>query len=90
MTDLDRDEREILEAYAEGRLRPLALSAEEIEGYREAARAVTRKDRRINIRLSAQDLEDLQIRAMEEGMPYQTLIASVLHRYAAGELVPKG
>lgn len=89
MVELDREEREILEAYHEGRLERVVLSAEEVERYREAARAVGRKDKRVNIRISARDLEDLQVRAKEEGMPYQTLMASVLHKYAAGELVPK-
>lgn len=48
-----------------------------------------RKEKRVNIRISARDLEDLQVKAKEEGMPYQTLMASVLHKYAAGKLVPK-
>jgi predicted DNA binding CopG/RHH family protein len=89
MIELDREEREVLDAYHEGRLERVALDAREVEAYREAARAVARKNRRVNIRLSARDLEDLQVRAREEGMPYQTLMASVLHKYAAGELVPK-
>lgn len=89
MAELDREEREILNAYITGRLKRVTLSREEIERYRSAARAVARKDKRINIRISARDLEDLQVKAMEEGMPYQTLIASVLHKYAAGKLVTK-
>ena len=40
----------------------------------------------VDIRLSARDLEDLKVKALEEGMPYQTLMASVLHRYATGQL----
>lgn len=89
MADLDREEREILQAYQEDRLERVALTAEEIATYRAAARAVSRKEKRVNIRLSARDLEDLQIRAMEEGLPYQTLMASVLHKYATGQLVAK-
>lgn len=89
MTELEQEEREILEAYRQGRLERVALSRDEIEKYRETARAVSRKDRRINIRISARDLEDLQIKAMEEGTPYQTLIASVLHKYVTGQLVTK-
>lgn len=87
MIELDQEEREILEAYRQGRLERFSLSKEEIEKYRKAARAVSRKDKRINIRISARDLEDLQIKAMEEGTPYQTLIASVLHKYVTGQLV---
>lgn len=89
MSTLDREEREILDAYRQGKLEPVVLSAEEIERYREAARAVSRKDKRVNIRMSSVDLRDLQIRAMKEGIPYQTLMASVLHKYVAGKLVER-
>ncbi|MBS0308308.1 MAG: hypothetical protein JSS58_04985 [Proteobacteria bacterium] len=51
-----------------------------------AARATAIKDRRVNIRLSSGDLNDIQVRALEEGIPYQTLIASVLHKYVTGRL----
>jgi predicted DNA binding CopG/RHH family protein len=88
-TQLDEEEREILEAYAAGKLEPVALSAEEIETYRATARAVTSKDRRVNIRLSSGDLRDLKVRAMEEGVPYQTLMASVLHKFVSGRLVER-
>ena len=50
------------------------------------ARATFRKDRRLNIRLSSKDLEAIQKRALEEGLPYQTLISSLLHKYASGRL----
>jgi hypothetical protein len=50
------------------------------------AKATFRKDRRLNIRLSSKDLEAIQQRALAEGLPYQTLIASLLHKYAAGRL----
>jgi predicted DNA binding CopG/RHH family protein len=50
------------------------------------ARAPFRKDRRVNIRISSKDLEAIQKRALEEGLPYQTLIASVLHKYASRRL----
>lgn len=52
----------------------------------EAARATATKDRRVNIRLSAGDLQDIQVKALAEGMPYQTLIASILHKYVTGRL----
>jgi predicted DNA binding CopG/RHH family protein len=61
-----------------------------LERYREYARATFKKDRRVNIRISSKDLEALQKRALEEGIPYQTLMASILHKYAAGRLVDKG
>ncbi len=45
-----------------------------------------KKDKRINIRISSRDLEALQRRALEEGLPYQSLVSSVLHKYVSGGL----
>ena len=45
--------------------------------------------RRINIRISEKDLTDLKIKAREEGLPYQTLVSSVLHKYLNGRLVER-
>ena len=55
-------------------------------GWRCYAKATFRKDRRLNIRLSSKDLEAIQKRALAEGLPYQTLISSLLHKYASGRL----
>jgi predicted DNA binding CopG/RHH family protein len=65
------------------------LSAEALRAYQEAARNTFRKDKRVNIRISGKDLELLQARALREGIPYQTLMASVLHKYVSGDLVDK-
>ena len=62
----------------------------DLEVYREAARATARKDQRSNIRLTQRDLTAIKSIALEEGMPYQTLIASVLHKYVTGRLVDRG
>ena len=83
---LDAYETDILEAFESGKMRSVATKAE-IAKFREAARATAIKDRRVNIRLSSRDLADIQVRALEEGMPYQTLIASVLHKYVSGRLI---
>jgi predicted DNA binding CopG/RHH family protein len=83
---LDAYELEVLSAFESGKLRSVATKAE-LAKYREAARATAIKDRRVNIRLSSGDLAAIQARALEEGMPYQTLIASVLHKYVTGRLV---
>lgn len=88
MSRLDPFELEILEAYESGRLKPGASKAE-LARLRAAARATAIKDKRVNIRLSSVDLLDIQAKAMEEGMPYQTLIASVLHKYVTGRLAEK-
>jgi predicted DNA binding CopG/RHH family protein len=88
MTKLDRYESDVLEAYESGKLRPVANKAE-LTRLRAAARATAIKDRRVNIRLSSGDLSDIQAKALEEGMPYQTLIASVLHKYVTGKLAER-
>lgn len=85
MPELDDYEREILDAYDAGRLKSVASKAE-LAKFKAAARATALKDRRVNIRLSSGDLSDIQTRALEEGVPYQTLIASVLHKYVTGRL----
>ena len=86
---LDKDEAELLASYDAGEWHSVAEVQSETARYREAARATFRKDRRVNIRISSKDLIGLQKRAIVEGIPYQTLIASVLHKYVSGTLVDK-
>ena len=86
MKKLDAEELEILEAFDAELLTPVADMKAEIKRHREAAAATFAKDSRINIRISSKDLRALQKRALGEGLPYQTLIASVLHKYVEGRL----
>ena len=86
MKTLDRFEGEILGAYEKGVPVSARPTKAQIAAFREAARATFVKNKRVNIRLSATDLMDLQARAYEEGVPYQTLIASVLHKYVTERL----
>ena len=88
MPKVDVYEREVLAAFDKGKLKSVATKVE-LAKFREAARATAVKDRRVNIRLSSIDLSDIQVKALEEGMPYQTLIASVLHKFVSGRLVEK-
>jgi predicted DNA binding CopG/RHH family protein len=83
MTEIkfDQEELELLAAAQK--------AAEEKARYSAYARASFRKDKRVNIRISERDLVSLQKRALREGIPYQTLIASVLHKYTSGILVEK-
>jgi predicted DNA binding CopG/RHH family protein len=85
MPKIDRYERDIVAAFDKGKLASVATKAE-LARFKAAARATALKDRRVNIRLSSGDLSDIQARALEEGVPYQTLIASVLHKYVTGRL----
>ena len=86
---LDKEEVEFLASYDAGEWHSISEIQSETARYREAARATFRKDKRINIRISSKDLISLQKRAIVEGIPYQTLIASVLHKYVSGVLVDK-
>jgi len=86
MKKLDRYEQGILRAYEKGTLVSAHPAKAHLRGLRDAARVTFIKNRRVNIRLSAADLMDIQARAYEEGVPYQTLIASVLHKYVSGRL----
>ena len=85
MPNIDEYELEILSAYETGKLKSVATKSE-LAKFKAAARATAIKDRRVNIRLSSGDLSDIQVKALEEGVPYQTLIASVLHKYVTGRL----
>ena len=83
---LDVDEKELLESVDRGEWKSTGGRKRERARYVRNAKATFRKDRRLNIRLSSKDLEAIQKRALAEGLPYQTLIASLLHKYAAGRL----
>ena len=86
---LQPDELELLASYEQDEWQSAKNVNEQKEQYRVYARATFRKDQRINIRISEKDLLDLQKRAMREGIPYQTLISSVLHKYVSGTLAEK-
>lgn len=89
MKRLDRYEKRVLSAYERGELKSVVTSEASLRRYREYARATLTKNRRVNIRMSTVDLADIQARATEEGMPYQTLMASVLHKFATGRLLER-
>ncbi|MBS0155510.1 MAG: hypothetical protein JSS38_13010 [Nitrospira sp.] len=80
---LDIDEDQLIAEYERGAFRPVKNHDRARREAIEAARRYTRKDARINIRLSIADLEMLKRRAAEEGLPYQSLIASILHKYVS-------
>lgn len=83
--NLNREEQELLEAYEADEFQS-ALEDERREIIAKSAEEAFKKDKRINIRISNRDLEALQRRALEEGLPYQSLVSSVLHKYVSGGL----
>jgi|CXWL01.1.fsa_nt_gi predicted DNA binding CopG/RHH family protein len=80
---LDKEEAELLASVEAGEWRSAPNFEQEKRKYQEIAAATFRKDRRVNIRISSKDLIGLQKRALEEGIPYQTLISSILHKFLA-------
>ena len=83
----DEEELEILQALEAGSLKPVSDMAAQVKAHRAAADATFKKDQRLNIRISSRDLRNLQARALEEGVPYQTFAASLLHKFVSGHLV---
>jgi predicted DNA binding CopG/RHH family protein len=90
MARRSKDERELLKSVESGEWRSITKKGAEPERYREYARATFKKDRRVNIRISSKDLAAIQKRAVMEGIPCQTLIASILHKYLSGRLKEEG
>ena len=86
---LDKEEQEILTAFEKGELKPVRQQNAIISRLRNAARNTIVKDKRVNIRISTKDLTELQVLAIQDGIPYQTLMSSVLHKYASGKLREK-
>ena len=86
MSRLDQEERELEEAFEGGDLKRAPNAVDTQKRHQEYAQAMFRKDARINIRLSSRDLQRLQKKALADGIPYQTLVASILHKYVEGRL----
>lgn len=87
--DLDPEERALSNSFDRGEWKSVKHKAKSITKAKKAAANYLRKDARINIRISASDLDNIKQIAAYEGLPYQSLIASILHKYAAGHLSDK-
>ena len=86
---MDAEERDILDRFQRDELRPAANTEREAEAARQAARNTFNKSKRVNLRVSERDFNLAHSRAREEGMSYQTLLTSVIHKYLSGRLVEK-
>lgn len=82
---LDQEEQEMLEAYDAGEFTS-ALSPERKQLLEESAKQALKRDKKISIRISSRDLTAIQVKALQEGIPYQTLVASIIHKYVSGDL----
>ncbi|PKB72695.1 MAG: antitoxin [SAR202 cluster bacterium Io17-Chloro-G7] len=89
MVRMDREEEDLAVSFERDEWKPVADMEGERNRYRQYAQGTFKKDKRVNIRMSGRDLNAIKKRALEEGLPYQTLMASVLHKYADGRLVEK-
>ena len=85
----DKEEKSIVDAYKKGRMKLSTPSKKEMEAIKATARDTLIKDKQITIRLYDHDYQGIQKKAMEMGIPYQTLISGIIHRYIEGELVSK-
>jgi len=83
---LDKEEKRLLASVERGEWKSANSTPKEVRRYLKYARNTLRKNCRINIRLPQNDLEALQAKAIQEGLPYQTLISSVLHKYVSGRI----
>lgn len=84
-----KEEKTIVDAYEKGQMKLSTPSKKELEAIKATARKTLVKDRRITIRLYDHDYKGIQKKAMELGIPYQTLISGIIHRYVEGELTSK-
>ena len=87
--DLNSDERDILERFERDEIRPAPDAEREIDLARQAARNTFNKTRRVNLRMTERDFNLAHSRAREEGLPYQTLLSSVIHKCLSGRLTEK-
>jgi predicted DNA binding CopG/RHH family protein len=86
---IDQEEKDLMESIERDEWEPVKKFDQEKEKAVSAARNTLKKDKRINLRLTQKDYHQIQIKAIEEGIPYQTLISSLVHKYLNGSLSPK-
>ena len=86
---LDHEEQELLQSLENDEWESVENLKDEIRFHQDIAKNTLAKEKRINIRLSSNDLEALKTNAVELGLPYQTLVSSILHQYASGRLTQK-
>ena len=86
---LSTEERDILDRFERGELRSPPGAEREVEAARQAARNTFNKTKRVNLRVTERDFNLAHSRAREEGIPYQTLLSSVIHKYLSGQLTEK-
>jgi len=89
MVKLNKEEKEILNSVEKGEWKSIKNKEKEIPRYQKITAFTFKKDKNINLRISKKDLDGLRERALEEGIPYQTLVSSILHKFVNGRLAEK-
>lgn len=89
MIDFAEEEKELLESFEKNEWKPVRGKDEKMSLYQQMAKSTFKKDSRVNIRMSSKDVHAIQVKALEEGIPYQTLISSVIHKYVTGKFEEK-
>lgn len=87
--NVNNEEKDILDSYERGEWRPAKNQKREIKKLQQYAQNTLQKDKRINIRMSSKDLDRVRVIATQQGIPYQTLISSIIHKYVSGYLKEK-
>jgi len=87
--NVNKEEKDILGSYEQGQWRPVKNRKREVKKLQQYAQNTLRKDKRINIRMSSKDLDQVRVMATQQGIPYQTLISSIIHKYVSGYLKEK-
>jgi len=85
MKKLDKEEKDLLKSFEDGEWNSIKAVSKKKKEFVKFAKYTSAKNKRINIRLSVKDLANLKAKSLEEGLPYQTLVASVIHRYISGK-----
>ena len=88
-TRVNNQEKDVLDSYEQGQWRPVKNRKREIKRLQQYAQNTLQKDKRINIRMSSKDLDRVRVIATQQGIPYQTLISSIIHKYVSGYLKEK-
>ena len=86
---IDQEEKDLMSSIENDEWQPVKNIDQEKEKAVAAARNALKKDKRINLRLTQKDYHQIQIKAIEEGIPYQTLISSLVHKYLNGSLASR-
>ena len=86
---LTKEEKKLMESLEKDEWKSIPDLKKEIKRSKAYAKATITKDQRMNIRITKKDLEALKVKAIEEGMPYQTLVSSVIHKFLSGQLAER-